>query len=375
MDRTVISRPGTETTFARGKGSMRVLVTGNQGYLGTVVADEVSAAGHEVTGIDTGVFAERVLGRSPHDPPTLCADMREVTATDLAGFDAVVHLAAAPDGGGLGTLQRSVGESDHLVSVRLAREARAAGVSRFLFASTCAVYAPGDGDPATESSPLHPTTPWAASKLRVEEDIAALADSGFSPASLRLATAFGVSPRLRSDLPVNRMVATAAFDGRVVPTGATATLGPSIHVRDVADAFVRCLEAPAETVRAASFNVGGHPDSVTKTELARMVAEAVPGTSIGVAHHSGSAREPRRVDSGEILRAVGFEARRGLAEGIAELLRAYTAAGMDAGVHAQAAAGVTTDEFLATFSRTHQQGTPPALFGFGTAHHIESIAS
>lgn len=365
MGRTVISRPGTETTFTRGKGSMRVLVTGNQGYLGTVVADEVSAAGHEVTGIDTGVFAERVLGRSPHDPPTLCADMREVTATDLAGFDAVVHLAAAPDGGGTGALQRSVGEENHRVSVRLAREARAAGVGRFLFTSTCAVYEPGDGEPATESSPPHPTTPWAASKLRVEEDITALADSGFTPVSLRLATAFGFSPRLRSDLPVNHMVATAALDGRVVLAGAADTCGPSIHVRDVADAVRRCLEAPRETVHGASFNVGSHEDTVTEAALARMVVEAVPGTSIGLVRHSGSASEPRRVDSGEIRRAVGFEARHGLADGIAELLHAYTSAG----------AGVSADEFLATFSRTQHQGTPAATSGFGTAHHIERVAS
>lgn len=350
MDRTVISRPGTETTFARGKGSMRILVTGSQGYLGTVVADVIEAAGHEVTGLDTGVYAARVLGGSPHDPPTLCADLREITATDLAGFDAVVHLAAQPDGGGNGTVQRSIGNANHRASVRLARLARAAGVGRFLFASTCEVYEPGVTEPATESSPLCPSTPWAESKLRAEEDIAALADCGFTTVSLRLATAFGFSPRLRTDLPVNTMVATAALDGRVVLADGADPRLPAIHVRDVADAVLRCLEAPAATVHAASFNVGGRARAVTASELARMVVEAVPGTSVEFSHHSPGTSGPRPVDCGEIRRAVGFRARRGLADGIVELLDAFASA--------EVGPDVDTEDFLAAFSRTHRPGTP-----------------
>ncbi|USX45177.1 NAD-dependent epimerase/dehydratase family protein [Dietzia kunjamensis] len=341
---------------------MRVLVTGNQGYLGTVVADEISAAGHEVTGLDTGVFAECVLGSTPpHDPPTLCADLREVTATDLAGFDAVVHLAALPDGGGTGTVQRSVGDANHRASVRLARLARAAGVRRFLFASTCEVYEPGDWDSATEADPLRPTTPWAASKLRTEEDIAALADSGFTPVSLRLATAFGYSPRLRSDLPVNTMVTTAALDGRVVLTGDADSHGPVIHVRDAAGAVVRCLEAPAETVHAASFNVGSREGTVTESELARMVADAVPGTSVQLVRRSSGRVGPRQLDCGGIRQAVGFEARRGLADGIAELVEAFASAGVDP--------DVDTEDFLAVFSRAHRPGPSAAADPLGAVDH------
>ncbi|MDV6298575.1 NAD-dependent epimerase/dehydratase family protein [Dietzia maris] len=328
MHNTGSSKPSTEMTSAGGRGSIRVLITGNQGYLGTVVANEISAAGHEVTGLDTGVFADRVLGASPLDPPTLNTDLCDVSVTDLTGFDAVIHLATLPDTGRDATTRHAIGEANYLASARLARAARAAGVSRFLFASTCTAYGAGRGRPTGEDCPLYPTTPWAASKLRVEHELVALADDAFTPVSLRLANVYGFSPRLRTDLPVNRMVAEAVCGGRIA-SRATDSRRPMIHVKDVADALLRCLTAPTEKLHAGAFNVGSENNFLSAAEIARIVTEAVPGTVLALAPPSGRRRGTGRVDFGRFRQAVGFEARHGVSYGVAELVRAYSTAGMD----------------------------------------------
>src|ERR1700754_1566188 len=182
---------------------MRVLVTGYQGYLGTVMVPILQAAGHDVTGLDSGFFADCVLGPEPKDPPGMRVDLRDVSVQQLQGFDAVVHLAALSNNP-LGALAPEVTyDINHHASVRLARLAKAAGVRRFLYASTCSVYGSAGEDLVTESAPLRPLTPYAESKVRVEGDVAAIADDSFLPGFLRDATAFGFSPRLRADIVLN----------------------------------------------------------------------------------------------------------------------------------------------------------------------------
>jgi nucleoside-diphosphate-sugar epimerase len=183
---------------------MRVLVTGHQGYLGTVMVPILQGAGHDVTGLDAGFFADCVLGTPPADPPGMRVDLRDVTVKHLEGFDAVIHLAALSNDP-LGALAPQITyEINHHASVRLARLARAAGVRRFLYASTCSVYGSAGDDLVNESAPLRPLTPYAESKVRVEDDVSAMADDSFSPVFLRNATAFGFSPRLRADIVLAR---------------------------------------------------------------------------------------------------------------------------------------------------------------------------
>lgn len=196
---------------------MRVLLTGHQGYLGTVMAPVLTAAGHEVVGLDSGLFADCVLGPPPADPQGHRVDLRDVTADHVAGVDAVIHLAALSNDP-LGSLAPELTyDINHHASVRLARLAREAGVKRFLYASTCSVYGAAGGDElVAEDAPLRPVTPYAESKVRVEDDLHALADGDFTPVFMRNATAFGYSPRLRADIVLNNLVGHALLSGEVL---------------------------------------------------------------------------------------------------------------------------------------------------------------
>ncbi|NUS87465.1 MAG: SDR family oxidoreductase, partial [Streptomyces sp.] len=228
---------------------MRVLLTGHQGYLGTVMAPVLSAAGHEVVGLDAGLFADCVLGPAPADPAGHRVDLRDVTAEHVAGVDAVIHLAALSNDP-LGALAPDLTyDINHHASVRLARLARDAGVRRFLYASTCSVYgAAGGDDLVAEDAPLRPVTPYAESKVRVEDDLHALSDGDFSPVFMRNATAFGYSPRLRADIVLNNLVGHALLSGEVLVLSDGTPWRPLVHAADIARAFAAALVAPREAV-------------------------------------------------------------------------------------------------------------------------------
>jgi nucleoside-diphosphate-sugar epimerase len=212
-------------------------------------------AGHDVTGLDTGFFADCVLGPAPTDPPGMQVDLRDVTRKQLEGFEAVIHLAALSNDP-LGALAPQITyDINHHASVRLARLAKDAGVRRFLYASTCSVYGAAGEDPVTEDAPLRPLTPYADSKVRVEEDVAAIADDSFSPVFLRNATAFGFSPRLRVDIVLNNLVGHAVLTGDVRVLSDGTPWRPLVHARDIATAFLVALEAPISKVHCAAYNV------------------------------------------------------------------------------------------------------------------------
>lgn len=299
---------------------MKVLITGHQGYLGTVMSQMVAEAGHEVVGLDSGLFAECVLGPALVDPPSIAVDLRDVTVDQLSGFDAVIHLAALSNDP-LGALAPDLTyDINHHASVRLARLAKEAGVGRYLYASTCSVYGSAGEDLVNESAPLKPLTPYAESKVRVEDDVAAIADSGFSPIFLRNATAFGYSPRLRADIVLNNLVGNAVLTGEVRVLSDGTPWRPLVHARDIATAFIECLTAPQDVIHCSAFNVGTEENNQTVAQIAEAAVAAVPDSTLAITGETGADPRSYRVDFSAIRAALpGYRAEWSIAAGAREL--------------------------------------------------------
>lgn len=307
---------------------MKVLLTGNQGYLGTVMAPVLVAAGHEVTGLDTGWFADNVLGPRPVDPPTLQRDLREVVLADLEGFDAVIHLAALSNDP-LGSLAPEITyDINHHASSRLARLAKQAGVGRFLYSSTCSVYGASGSGLVGEDAELAPVTPYAVSKVRVESDLLELADEEYTTVSLRNATAFGFSPRLRADIVLNNLIGYALLTGEVLVKSDGTPWRPLVHAADIADVFAAALVAPAETVQGKALNVGDESNNVTVAEIAQTVA-AETGATLRITGEAGNDPRSYRVDFSLLRETLPtVRVHRSIADGARELAAAYREYGM-----------------------------------------------
>ena len=309
---------------------MRVLLTGHQGYLGTVMAPILTEAGHQVTGLDSGLFAHCVLGSLDYpDVPGLAVDLRDVTVEQLRGFDAVVHMAALSNDP-LGSLAPDITyDINHHASTRLARLAKEAGVSRFAYASTCSVYGAQSGDDlVNEDAALKPVTPYAESKVRVEDDLADLADSDFVPVSLRNATAFGFSPRLRADIVLNNLVGRAILTGKVTVLSDGTPWRPLAHAADIAGAVVAALAAPEDLVRARAFNVGTEQNNRTVAEIAEAVLDAVPGSVLEITGEAGPDPRSYRVDFSRARKVLDFEGKWTIPAGAHELAVEYRLRGL-----------------------------------------------
>jgi nucleoside-diphosphate-sugar epimerase len=310
---------------------MRVLVTGHEGYLGSVLVPRLVAAGHEVIGLDTGLFADCLLGPAPDPVPALRVDLRDVTAEHLAEVapDAVMHLAALCNDP-LGDLDPELTyDVNHRSTIRLAQAAKTAGVPRLLFSSSCSLYGAGTDDtPLAENATFAPLTPYGESKIRAEQDLVGLADDAFSPVFLRNSTAYGFSPRLRGDLVVNDLVGTALRTGEVRLRSNGMAWRPLVHADDIASAFIALLEAPRETVHARAFNVGDSAENYLIRDVAELVGKVVGGT-VTVASGAGADARNYRVSCARIAREVpSFRPQWTLRKGIEQLVEAYQRYGL-----------------------------------------------
>ncbi|CAN5257443.1 NAD(P)-dependent oxidoreductase [soil metagenome] len=299
---------------------MRILVTGHHGYIGSALAVALRDAGHDVVGLDVFYYRGCDFGGGTELAPPLPLDVRDVRPADLDGFDAVVHLAALSNDT-LGDLNPRWTRLINFEGTALvARAAKEAGVERFVFASSCAMYGSANGDELLdEHAPLRPLTHYAESKVAAEQALRSLADESFSPVAMRCAMAYGVSPRLRLDIVLNNLVAWAHTTGAIRLQSDGRSWRPLVHIRDIARAALAMLEAPADTVRGESFNVGSDDQNYRIRDLAEIVHECLPECEVTCAESASSDPRSYRVDFSKFASTFpdchfGWSAERGAAE-------------------------------------------------------------
>ena len=308
---------------------MKILVTGHKGYIGTIMVPMLLDKGYDVVGLDTDLYARSTFGEGIVEIPELKKDVRDVELEDLEGFEAVLHLAGLSNDP-LGNLNPQLTEEiNYLASVKIAKLAKQAGVSRFIFSSSCSNYGAGGEDWLNEESNFNPVTPYGVSKVNSEQEISKLADDNFSPTFLRNATAYGVSPRIRFDLVLNNLAAWAFTKGLVYIKSDGTPWRPIVHIEDISRAFIAVLEAPRKLIHNEAFNVGRNEDNYRIRDLAEIVKDTVPGCRIEYAPDAGPDKRCYRVDCSKIARILpDFQPQWDARKGAAELYEAYKKVGL-----------------------------------------------
>jgi nucleoside-diphosphate-sugar epimerase len=304
---------------------MRVLVAGDRGYIGAVLVPFLRAAGHEVDGLDLGLYEGCDLGPALAGTGQLRPrDMREVTPGELGRYDAVICLAALSNDP-VGDLNPDATYSINLEgTLHLAEAAKAAGVPRFLFSSSCSLYGAAGSGAVGEDAEMFPVTPYGQSKVDAERRLSQLADDNFSPVYLRNATAYGASTRLRLDIVVNNLTAVALTTGKVHLQSDGTPWRPLVHIEDISRVFLAVMEAPRALIHDQAFNVGRPDDNVQIREVAEMVREAVPGSRLTFAEGAGPDLRNYRADFSKLNDTFpDLKLRWSVREGIGELLVAY----------------------------------------------------
>ena len=274
---------------------MRVLITGADGYIGAVLAPTLLERGIDVVGLDCGYYRDGWLYNDARPRPlTLTKDIRHITAKDVEGFDAVVHLAELSNDP-LGEHNASTTyDINHRGSVNLAKACKQAGIARFIYTSSCSVYgAADDAGELDEKSETRPLTAYAKCKLLVERDVGELADDSFSPVFLRNATAFGVSPRMRFDIVLNNLAGFAWTTKEIKMISDGTPWRPLVHVEDICQAIALALEAPRERVHNEIFNVGTDQQNYRIREVAEIIAGEFEGCTTSFGPQGGDNRSYR----------------------------------------------------------------------------------
>lgn len=275
---------------------MRVFMTGMEGYIGSLLAPLLVERGHDVVGLDTGFYRDGWLysdKRLRRYPVFVNKDLRNITERDLDGFDAVVHLAELSNDPLGQNNPETTFKINHLGSVELAKKAKACGVKRFVYTSSCSVYGVGSGDFLTEKAPTNPQTAYAQCKVLVERDVGQLADTVFSPVFLRNATAYGPSPRMRFDIVLNNLSGWAWTIKKIAMTSDGTPWRPLVHVLDICKAITCAIEAPRDAVHNQIFNVGDNADNHQVRDIARIVGEEFPGCEVTLGPSGGDNRSYR----------------------------------------------------------------------------------
>ncbi len=303
---------------------MKVLVTGSDGYIGTLLGPMLIERGHEVVGHDTGFYREGWLYDGvKRSPVCIQQDIRHVTEDELKGFDAIVHLAELSNDP-LGQHSPKITyEINHLGTVRLAKICKQVGVTRFIYTSSCSVYGAGLDEYKTEESGTAPQTTYAHCKLLVERDLSEMADDDFSPTFLRNATAYGSSPRMRFDLVLNNLAGLAWTTKEISMTSDGTPLRPLVHVLDICEAIACSLEAPRETVHKEIFNVGDNRANYRIREIAETISHVFPGCKLSLGANTGDRRSYRGCFDKINTRLPGFKCRWDAISGARELLELF----------------------------------------------------
>lgn len=308
---------------------MKVIVTGHSGYIGTVLTPMLERHGHEVVGVDTDLYERCTFTDTVPDIKEIKKDVRDLEEEDIRGFEAIIHLAGLSNDP-LGHYRPELTEAiNERASVRLAQLAKNAGVTRFLFASSCSNYGAAGSDFLTEKAPFNPVTPYGISKVKVEAALLQMAGQDFSPTFIRASTAYGISPRIRFDLVTNNLTAWAFTTGRVYLKSDGTPWRPIVHVEDICHAYIAALHAPREIVHNEAFNVGTTTENYQMREIADMVKEIVPGCNIDYAPDAGPDKRCYRVDCNKIATVLhDFKPQWTVRRGIEQLYDAYKKEGL-----------------------------------------------
>jgi len=269
---------------------MKLMVTGDQGYIGAVLMPLLRSKGYEVTGYDAGYFTENTLQQLEEDYAKIKKDIRDIDKNDLKGIDGIIHLAGLSNDP-LGDFSPRLTEDINFDgTMRLAELAKDCGVSRFVYASSQSMYgiSSSNGELDEDTSVKNPITAYAIAKWRAEQHLHLMSTDDFVITSFRPSTVFGASPRLRCDIVFNNLVACAYTTGRIEIKSDGTPWRPTVHIRDVCSAFIAGIEAPSHLVAGRAFNVGVLNGNFTVRDIAEAAQRAVPGCDLVFTGEQGS---------------------------------------------------------------------------------------
>jgi len=301
---------------------IKVLVTGNLGYIGSVLTKYLMERKIEVVGLDNGFFKDFSYVPRKKVGKQIIKDIRKIQKDDINGMDAIIHLAAISNDP-IGELNPKITyDVNHKASIKLAKIAKNIGIERFIFSSSCSVYGSyKGGDFLTEDSELGPITAYAKSKVLAEKDLSKLTDTNFAPIILRNATVYGVSPRMRFDLVVNNMTGHLFTKGYIEMKSNGKPWRPNVHIKDVCEAFYKCLITPINEIKNQILNVGANSENYRVKEIADIIASVKKGAKVNCLNLNPKDARSYRVDFSKISNILNYKTKMTVKDGASEVFQ------------------------------------------------------